>query len=184
VITPDFVNYTEPWNHSMRPLDKPQFPTLPDKLREDLGTITPSVDGDLTYWPCSARMKDGTVLVCVYVVPEGPYIKHWGVYPQQDRGKSYVSLSDVDAFAESPRRLPAQFANKLYKSGESGMGYTIFTVVFADGSRQAYGGGNAVDFLRYPEGKGQSDVIDVVPHEGRSAEPVGRPEYYWCLFSD
>ncbi len=87
----------------MRPFDKPQFPTLPDKLREDLRTITPSMDGDLTYWPCSARMKDGTVLVCVYVVPEG---------------------------------------------------------------------------------KSQSDVTDVVPHEGRSGEPVGRPEYYWCLFSD
>ena len=61
------------------------------------------MDGDLTYWPCAARMKDGTVLGCVYVVPEGPYIKHWGVYPQQDRGKSYISLSDVDALAESPR---------------------------------------------------------------------------------
>jgi len=164
--------------------DKPSFPKLPDKLQEDLRTITPSTDGNLTYWPCAARMKDGTVLVCVYVVPEGPYIRHWGVYPQQDRGKSYISLSDVDALAESPRRLPAQFANKVYKSGESGMGYTIFTVVFADGSRQAYAAGNAVDFIRYPEGKGQNDVIDVVPHEGRSDEQVGSPEYYWCLFAD
>jgi hypothetical protein len=168
----------------MRSFDEPHFPKLPGKLREDLRTITPSMDGDLTYWPCAARMKDGTVLVCVYVVPEGPYIKHWGVYPQQDRGKSYISLSDVDALAESPRRLPAHFANKLYQCGESGMGYTIFTVVFADGSRQAYATGNAVDFIRYPEGKGQSDVIDVVPHEWRSAEPVRSPEYYWCLFSD
>jgi hypothetical protein len=168
----------------MRPFDTPQLPALPDKLREDLRTITPSVDGDLTYWPCSARMKDGTVLVCVYVVPEGPYIKHWGVYPQQDRGKSYISISDVDALAESPRRLPAQFANRLYQSGESRMGSTIFTVVFADGSRQAYDGGNGIDFIRYPEGKGQSDVTDVVPHEGRAAEPLSRPVYYWCLFSD
>jgi hypothetical protein len=168
----------------MRSFDKPHFATLPDKLREDLRTITPSLDGDLTYWPCAARMKDGTVLACVYVVPEGPYIKHWGVYPQQDRGKSYILLSDVDALAESPRRLPAQFANKLHKNGESGMGYTIFTVIFTDGSRQAYSTGNAVDFIRYPEEKGQGDVIDVVPHEGRRAELVGSPEYYWCLFSE
>jgi hypothetical protein len=41
----------------MRPLDKAQFLALPDKLREDLRAITPSMDGDLTYWPCSARMK-------------------------------------------------------------------------------------------------------------------------------
>ena len=79
------------------------FPKLPDKLREDLKTIAPSRDGDLTYLPCAARMRDGTVLLCVYVVPEGPYIKHWGVYPQQDRAKSYVSLSDVDAFAEKSK---------------------------------------------------------------------------------
>jgi hypothetical protein len=164
--------------------EKPSFPKLPDKLREDLRAISPSRDGDLFYLPCAARMKDGTVLACVYVVPERRYIKHWGVYPQQDRGKSYISLSDVDAFTESPKRLPAQFANKIYDSGESGMGYTIFTVVFSDGSRQACGTGNAVDFIRYPEGKGPKDVIDVLPHEGRGADLVSGPEYYWCLFSD
>lgn len=131
-ITPDMNKARTPWH--VRPL----IPKLPDKLREDLGAITLSRDGDLTYWPCAARMKDGTVLVCVYVVLEAPYIKHWGVYPQQDRGKSHISVADVDALAESPRRLPARFANKLYESGESGMsGYTIFRVVFADGSRQA-----------------------------------------------
>jgi hypothetical protein len=164
--------------------DKMSFPKLPDNLREDLRAIAPSGDGDLLYFPCAARMRDGTVLACVYVVPEGPYIKHWRVYPQQDRGKSYISLSDVGAFAESPRRLPAKFANRLYQSGESGMGYTIFTVVFSDGTRQACGTGNAVDFIRYPEGKGPNDVIDVLPHQGRGAELVNSPEYYWCLFSD
>ncbi len=39
-------------------------------------------------------------------------------------------------------------------------------------SRQAYGAGNAVDFIHYPEGKTSSDVVDVLPHEGRTAEPV------------
>lgn len=177
-ITPDMNKGRSPWHV------KPHVPKLPDKLREDIKAITPSEGGDLTYWPCAARMKDGTVLVCVYVVPEGPYLKHWGIYPQQDRGKSHISIADVDALADSPRRLPARFANKLYKSGESGMGYTIFTVVFADGSRQGYGGGNAVDFVRYPEGKGPSDVVDVLPHEGRNSDPISRPEYYWCLFSE
>jgi hypothetical protein len=177
-ISPQTTKGRGPW------LVRPHIAKFPDELQDDLSAITPSRNRDLTYWPCAARMKDGTVLVCVYVVPEGPYIRHWGLYPQQDRGKSYILLSDVDALAESPRRLPAQFASKLYKSGESGMGYTIFTVVFADGSRQAYGTGNAVDFIRYPEGKGQSDVVDVLPHEGRNAEPVSCPEYYWCLFSE
>lgn len=177
-ITPEMNKARTPW-----PV-RPHIPKLPDKLRDDLTAIIPSRDGDLTYWPCAAHMKDGTVLISVYVVAEGPYIRHWGIYPQQDRGKRYISLSDVDALAESPRRLPAQFANKLYQNGESGMGYTIFTVVFADGFRQAYGTGNAVDFIRYPEGKGQSNVVDVLPHEGRHAERVSCPGYYWCLFSE
>jgi hypothetical protein len=163
---------------------RPDLQKLLGKLRDDLSAITPSTSGDLTYWPCAARMKDGTVLVCVYVVPEAPYIKQWGVYPQQDRGKSHISIADVEALTDSPTRLPARFANKLYKAGESGMGYTIFTVVFADGSSQAYGAGNAIDFVRYPEGKGQSDVVDVLPHEGRNAGPVRCPEYYWCLFAE
>jgi hypothetical protein len=177
-ISQDMAKDRRPWHV------RPHIPKLPDKLRDDLSAITPSQCGDLAYWPCAARMKDGSVLLCVYVVLEGPYIRHWGVYPQQDRGKSYISIADVDALAESPKRLPARLANKLYEAGESGMGYTIFTVVFADGSRQAYGTGNAVDFIRYPEGKGQGDVLDVLPHEGRNAEPASCPEYYWCLFSE
>ena len=163
---------------------RPDLQKLPGKLRDDLSAITPSTSGDLTYWPCAARMKDGTVLDCVYVVPEGPYIRQWGVYPQQDRGKRHISIADVEALSDSPTRLPARFANRLYKAGESGMGYTIFTVVFADDSNQAYGTGNAVDFICYPEGKSQSDVVDVLPHEGRNAEPIRCPEYYWCLFSE
>ena len=167
----------------MKSPDRPPSPKLPDKLRKDLDTIPPSHDGDLNYWPCAAHLKNGTVLTCVYVVAESSYIKVWGVYPEQDRHKNHVSILSVDALAESPWRLPAKFANRLYENGESGMGYTIFTVVFSDGSRQAYGTGNAVDFVRYPEGKGAADVLDVVPHEGRNAEPVRSPEYYWCLFS-
>ncbi len=63
------------------------------------------------------------------------------------------------------------------------MGYTIFTVVFSDGSRQAYVTGNAVDFIRYPGDKGPADVVKVLPHEGRNTEMVKAPEYYWCLYS-
>jgi hypothetical protein len=187
----DSFSLDRPWSFISRDLAKPgplharpDLQKLPGKLRDDLSAITPSTSGDLTYWPCAARMKDGAVLVCVYVVPEGPYIRQWGVYPQQDRGKRQISIADVEALTDSPTRLPARFANKLYEAGESGMGYTIFTVVFGDGSSQAYDAGNAIDFVRYPEGKGQSDVVDVLPHEGRNAERVHCPEYYWCLFAE
>jgi hypothetical protein len=143
-----YERYVKPWRYEAPayPLPANRSPS-PARARSEVQPRTP-------------RMQAPSV------PSPGPYIKHWGVYPQQDRGKSHISVADVDALAERPRRLPARFANKLSESGESGMGYTIFRVVFADGSRQAYGTGNAVDFIRYPDGKGQSDVVDVLPPRG------------------
>jgi len=86
---------------------------------------------------------------------------------------------------DSSSRLPARLANEIYRNGESGMGYTIFTVVFADGLRQACVTGNAVDFIRYPRHKGPKDVVAVIPHEGRRDDSLMEsPEWYWCLYSE
>jgi hypothetical protein len=154
-------------------------------VRETLNGIEPSRDGELVYYPCRAVLKSGEACDTVYIVPEQPYIKYWGVYPENDHGKRWIKMEDIAEVKESPIRLPAQFANEIYRNGESGMGYTIFTVVFSDGSRQAYGMGNAVDFIRYPDGKGPKDVVAVIPHEGRNdATRVDGSEYYWCLYSE
>ena len=63
------------------------------------------------------------------------------------------------------------------------MGYTVFTVVFATGLRQAYLTGNAVDFIDYPEGMDGRNVVSVLPNVGRAHYREG-PEYYWCLYSE
>jgi hypothetical protein len=160
------------------------YSPLPPHVQEALKGIEPSNDGELLYYPCRAVLKSGEACDTVYIVSENPYIKYWGVYPENDRGKRWIKMEDIAEVAESPIRLPAQFANEIYRNGESGMGYTIFTVVFSDGSRQAYGMGNAVDFVRYPNGKGPKDVVAVIPHEGRNdATRVDGSEYYWCLYS-
>lgn len=161
----------------------PRYPVLPDHVREALGCIVPSGGDDLFYYPCRVTLRDGRVLDTVYIEPEMPYLRQWGVYPEDDRGKKFVKIEDVVAVEDSPSRLPARFANQIYDHGESGMGYTIFTVVFSDGERQAYGTGNAVDFIRYPDGKVPNDVSSVLPHEGRNAQSVGPPDWYWCLYS-
>jgi len=162
-----------------------RYPNLPPAFRSQLNSITPSVDGDLKYFPCLVRLNDGTEVDRVYLVSEAPYITHWGVYPGQDHAKAEIRLSDVASLTESPSRLPPQFANELYKAGESGMGYTLFVVVFTDGTRQAFQTGNAVDFIEYPEGKVPHDVSAVLPHEGRNDK--GRknaPDYCWCIYSE
>ena len=162
-----------------------RHPKLPPDLKRQLTAITPSVDGKLKYHPCLVRLNDGTELDRVYVVSEAPYIEHWGVFPGQDRHKAEVLLSDVASLTESPSRLPARFANELYKAGESGMGYTLFRVVFSDGTRQAFLAGNAVDFIEYPPGKGPQDVTAVLPHEGRNEKgSKDAPKYRWCIYSE
>ena len=62
------------------------------------------------------------------------------------------------------------------------MGYMVFTVVFSDGSRQAYLTGGLVDFIDYPPLRGPKDVIDVLPHVGRDANPLHGPKCYWCIY--
>lgn len=61
-------------------------------------------------------------------------------------------MDEVAKFESSPCRLPARFTNQIYENGESGMGYTIFAVVFSDGFKQACETGNAVDFVSYLSG--------------------------------
>lgn len=161
----------------------PRYPSLPDHIREALDGIVPSGGDELWYFPCRVTLSDGRILDTVYIEPEMPYLRWWGVYPEDDRGKRFVKIEDVVKVEDSPTRLPARFANQVYDHGESGMGYTIFTVVFSDGEQQAYGTGNAVDFIRYPNGKGPTDVVAVLPHEGRNAQPVTAPDWYWCLYS-
>jgi hypothetical protein len=159
-------------------------PLLPH-IREALKRIEPSRDGELVYYPCRAVLKSGEASDTVYIVPENPYVKRWGVYPENDPGKRWIRMEDIAEVQESPIRLPAQFANEIYRKGESRMGYTIFTIVFADGVRQACATGNAVDFIRYPVGKGPKDVVAVIPHECRRGDSlVNSPEWYWCLYSE
>jgi hypothetical protein len=161
-----------------------RYNPLPDHIREALGQITPSKDGELEYFPCRVTLDSGQELNNVYIEPEDSYMKVWDVYPEEDGGKKSVRIEQVIRVDESPSRLPAQIANEIYRNGESGMGYTVFTIVFADGSRQACVTGNAVDFIDYPDGKGPADVLEVLPHEGRDKDLVRAPEWYWCLYSE
>jgi len=161
------------------------YSTLLPHVREALKNIEPSRDGELVYHPCRTVLKSGEACDTVYIVPEKPYLKHWGVYPENDPGKRWIRIEDIAEVKESPIRLPAQFAKEIYRNGESGMGYTIFTVVFADGVRQACVTGGAVDFIRYPVGKGPRDVVKVIPHKGRRDDSlVKSPQWYWCLYSE
>jgi hypothetical protein len=119
------------------------------------------------------------------VLAEGAqHSKKWGVPIEELRRLYWLSINDVIHVAESPSRLPAEMANQIYRHGETVMGYTIFTVVFGDQSKQAYVAGNAVDFIQYLTGKTPRDVVGVIPRAGREQFPLRTPRHTWSLFSD
>ncbi len=156
-------------------------PLSPDLARQ-LSEVPTS--GDI-YHPCSVTLNDGTVNDRVYVVESARYYRNWGVWPEHDRGKRSLDIRIVASINDSPSRLPARFADELYEAGESGMGYTIFTVRFRDGNSIAVGTGNAVDFIDYPDEQSPQTVVGVLPHVGQD-DPNLRsgPEYWWCLYEE
>jgi hypothetical protein len=133
------------------------------------------------------QLRSGAWRDYVYVLDADAYHRVWGVWPREDRAKRSVAVEDVVAIEESPHRLPAALATAQYAGGESGMGYTILTVVLRDGRRLPRVLGGAIDFPVLPVGITTDDVVDVV-REGRevfrhrSPRPdEGPAPYAWCL---
>ena len=131
-------------------------------------------DGMIEYFPCMVHLTNGEQHDCVYVVDAKSYIRIWGVWPDEDCGKRALAIQDVAQIHLSPSRLPVQFARQMYAVGESGMGYCIFTLQFADGTRQTYCTGNLIDFPELPKGKSVRDVVALSLNEGASEQSLGR----------
>lgn len=167
-----------------------RYPSISKILFEQLMAVEPSKDGALEYRPCKVFLKDGSSFDRVYVVDAESYIKVWGVWPEGDRAKRYLSIQDVTKIEESPFRIPPHLANKMYHTGESGMGYCIYTLVLNDGRKLPYLTGNAVDFPNLPPDVRPDMIVDLLPHEGR-ATFVGKTRapyttmapHHWCLYS-
>jgi hypothetical protein len=161
-----------------------EVPKIHPSIKSQVDKILPSRDLNMEYRPCQVVLNNGDKLDNVYIAEVDSYFKVWGIMPEDDPGKRYISINDVKDVKESPNRLPAHLATKLYKAGESGMGYTIFTIIFKNGQRYSTYTGNAIDFIDLPNGLIIEDIIDVIPHEGRKNNPQPGPKYYWCLFKN
>ncbi len=106
---------------------------MPASLRQELSRVEPSYDGALEYRPCAVTLDDGTEQDFVYLCEAEPWFEYWGVDPEDDPGKASVALDRVVAIRESPSRLPARLANKMYRAGESAMGGCVFQLLLRDG---------------------------------------------------
>jgi hypothetical protein len=137
----------------------------------------------MDYFPCTVLLANGDERDCVYLVEATSYIRTWVVWPDDDPGKREIRVEEVARIQPSASRLPVKFARKMYAAGESGMGYCVFTLDFADGTRQPYCTGNLIDFPELPAGKSMRDVVAITPHNGRGEQSLGTQQYWWCLFS-
>ena len=125
-----------------------RFPILEGRLSRQLNAVGQTAG---LYYPCCVTLADDREIDCVYLADAKRWIREWGVWPSQDPGKQSIGLESVVSLRDSPSRLPKRFAEELYAAGESGMGYTIFTIVYADGTHQACSNGNAIDFVSHPQ---------------------------------
>jgi hypothetical protein len=172
------------------------IPKITPLLLEQLKKIEPSRDEFATvieYYPCKVTLKDGRSFDRVYVQEVKSYKTHWGVLPEEDNYKASILITEVAKIEESSVRLPAKLANKMYKAGESGMGYCVFTLVLDDGEELPYVTGNAVDFPNFPPDVSPSMIVNLLPHQGRKKLEDGNgryildqykrgADYYWCLY--
>jgi hypothetical protein len=150
-------------------------------LRAKLDWIERGGEVRREYWPCEIELSSGQVITCACVTS----VDSWRHSTQYAPG-GFASVEQIRDIRESPTRLPRRFAQSVYDAGESGMGYTIYAVVYRDNARSYHGGGNldCFDFVSYPEGQSARTVSGVLPHQGRMERKISNPLVVWCVFSD
>jgi len=164
---------------------KRTYPTLSTKQRLQLIRIEPSVYLGLEYRPCRLTLRDGTLIERAYVVSAEQYHPVWGIWPEDDDGKSAVDIAEVADIAGSPERLPKRFADEVYGAKETMAGHHIFRLEWRDEYKQTYVTGSAVDFLPEPSGHRLKDALIVHPHKGKGDPATRRGlRYHWCLFEN
>jgi hypothetical protein len=149
-----------------------------------LEKVEPSeIEPGIRLYPCSAQLMDSRELDRVYFISLETSRRLFGhVSPDDVPDLPRISLDQVVSIRESPWRLPARFANEIYRAGESHYGCYIFTLVFPWGYRRAYLVGGFVDFLEFPGRYRPSEIKTVILHRGAS-QPSPVPRCKWCIFN-
>jgi len=143
---------------------------------KQLDEIEPSISGAQEHRPCTLVLIDGTVVERAICVED-----HRGF-----RTDSWIHPDQVAKILPSNKRTPAKLATKLYKAGESGMGYQVFKMKIGFHKKLVYVIGGVCDFLDLPEGVTTKEIKNVYPHEGRKESKSGyrqAAEFKWCYYT-
>ena len=160
------------------------------ELLAQLKRVEASKSDGVELRPCRVVLKDGTTLNNVYIIDQEAYRKISGTGPGNcSKRDKFVSIKDITRIEDSPQRIPTRLATTMYRAGESGMGYHIFTLILQDGRKLPCVTGGLVDFVNFPSGVSSHMVIDLLPHKGREQlqdekhdwKHTQDSQYFWCL---
>jgi hypothetical protein len=146
-----------------------------DFLRQ-IELIKPSVCGGQLHFPCSILLKSGERIERALCVEKY----------KDFESDTWIHPSDVDRIEETPTRMPPRLATKLYRAGETGMGYEIFKMKMKSGERFVFVTNSIVDFPDLPDGYTTGDVARVCPFRGRKGIFIPRchqgASFQWCFY--
>ncbi len=127
-----------------------------ESLTRAFQRIAPSFS-EFVHRPCTLVLFTGEVVERALCIEEA----------RGFHASGWIHPDEVENVLECPTRLPPHLATKLYRAGESGMGYLIFILELHSGEDFVYVTGGCFDFLDLPDGVTTGDIKDVHPHEGR-----------------
>jgi len=142
------------------PLSWRNAPPLRDDLVEQIQGVEPSANGRLLVHPCQVQFASGRIEDRVLVMNAEWFTSVWSV---DHRQWETLSLTDAVSFRESPSRLPAAIANRIYLDGERNMGAYAFELSFEGRPAVQFVVGSFVDFVDLPPGYGASECTTVRP---------------------
>lgn len=171
----DFDEYHR-WTYEPR-----HYPAMPEALRAQLSGIEPTVREDgHRYWPVQAILNDGRTIDGVCVMDGEAYMASFErPWPELLRDAETVSVLDVAAFRECPRRLAPALADKLRRSDEFKVGAWAYSLIMTDGVTWPVMIEVLLDFTCLPPGHSVADIVDVTPLVSGELHPAGR--HTWCL---
>ncbi len=134
--------------------------------------------------PCTATLKDGTLVDRVIVVEVVEAAAAW-MLPASDEGPygRAIDIATVAALADSTERLPADMATRVYMAGETAKDQYEFVIVLTDGTEVGCITGAVVDFPGLPAGVKTADVasVRVIARAGFSGER-GPTDFRYCYY--
>ena len=161
------------------------YPRLPEKLRDQLLHIEPTVRQDgACYWPVRATLRDGSVLDRACVMDAEAYMKSFArPWPELLADALSVSILEIEEFAPAPCRLPRRLVNKLQRSDEFKAGAAAYTLHLKNGGTiPIMAADGLLDFTCLPDGACADDIVDATPTVAGELAQMQKPERAaWCL---